>query len=103
FTHLGIVAAVVPFGSYYRTFWLGLGTVSLELMLAIIVTSLFRRVIGHRVWRSIHWLAYAAWPVAVLHGIGTGTDAFSWWMLGITAACIVAVVAAVIWRLSAAP
>jgi methionine sulfoxide reductase heme-binding subunit len=103
FTHLGIVAATVPFGSYYRTIWLGLGTVSFELILAIIVTSLFRRVIGHRFWRSIHWLAYAAWPVAVLHGIGTGTDAFSWWMLGITAVCVVAVIAAVVWRLSAAP
>jgi sulfoxide reductase heme-binding subunit YedZ len=77
--------------------------VSFELILAIIVTSLFRRVIGHRVWRSIHWLAYAAWPVAVLHGIGTGTDAFSWWMLGITAACVVVVVAAVVWRIGAAP
>jgi len=103
FTHLGIVAATVPFGSYYRTIWLGLGTLSFELILAIIVTSLFRRLIGHRVWRSIHWLAYAAWPVAVLHEIGTGTDAFSWWMLGITAVCVVAVIAAVIWRLSAAP
>ena len=103
FTHLGIVAAVVPFGSYYRTFWLGLGTVSLELMLAIIVTSLLRRFIGHRVWRSIHWLAYAAWPVAVLHGLGTGTDAFSLWMLGITAVCVVAVLTALVWRLRTAP
>src|SRR2546426_5599819 len=31
FAHLGIVAATVPFGSYYRAFWLGLGTVAFEL------------------------------------------------------------------------
>jgi methionine sulfoxide reductase heme-binding subunit len=103
FTHLGIVAATVPFGSYYRTFWLGLGTVSFELILAIIATSLLRRFIGHRAWRSIHWLAYAAWPVAVLHGVGTGTDAFSWWMLGITAVCVVSVITTVLWRLRVAP
>ena len=103
FTHLGIVAATVPFGSYYRTVWLGLGTVSFELILAIIVTSLLRRFIGHRVWRSIHWVAYAAWPLAVMHGVGTGTDAFSWWMLGITAVCVISVIAAVLWRLRAAP
>ena len=74
FTHLGLVAAVVPFGSYYRTVWLGLGTIAFELLVAIVVTSLLRRYIGARVWRGIHWLAYASWPIAVIHGIGTGTD-----------------------------
>ena len=82
FTHLGITAALVPFGSYYRTFWLGLGTVAFELMLAIVATSLLRHLIGVRVWRAVHWLAYVCWPVAVLHGIGTGTDASTPWMIG---------------------
>ena len=31
FTHLGLIAALVPFGSYYRTLWLGLGTIAFEL------------------------------------------------------------------------
>jgi sulfoxide reductase heme-binding subunit YedZ len=103
FTHLGIVAATVPFGAYYRTFWLGLGTIAFELMLAITVTSLLRRVIGERAWRGVHWLAYAAWPVAVVHGLGTGTDAFSWWLLAITAVCVMTVIAVAVWRLNAAP
>src|SRR5712691_6311317 len=60
FTHLGWLAAVVPFSSYYRTFWLGLGTIAFELLVAISVTSLVRGLIGHTVWRAIHWLAYAA-------------------------------------------
>src|SRR6202161_1791598 len=42
FTHLGLVAAVVPFGSYYRTLWLGVGSIAVELLLAIIATSLVR-------------------------------------------------------------
>jgi methionine sulfoxide reductase heme-binding subunit len=103
FTHLGILAAVVPFGSYYRTVWLGLGTIAFELLLAIVATSLLRHHIGARTWRAIHWLAYACWPVAVLHGIGTGTDSTAVWMLAIDIACVAAVVSALAWRALAAP
>jgi DMSO/TMAO reductase YedYZ heme-binding membrane subunit len=103
FTHLGIVAAVVPFGSYYRTFWLALGTIAFELLLAIVATSLLRHRIGARSWRAIHWLAYASWPVAVLHGIGTGTDSSAGWMLAIDIACVAAVLGALAWRALAAP
>jgi sulfoxide reductase heme-binding subunit YedZ len=99
YTHLGITAAVIPFGSYYRTFWLGLGAVALELMLAIAATSLLRTLIGQRVWRAVHWLAYACWPVAIAHGLGTGTDAGSLWMSATTVACIAGVLSAVAWRL----
>jgi predicted ferric reductase len=99
FTHLGIVAATVPFGSYYRTVWLGLGTVAFELLLAIVATSLLRNLVGVRMWRIIHWLAYLSWPVAVLHGIGTGTDTKTPWMLGVTAVCVTAVLCALAWRL----
>jgi DMSO/TMAO reductase YedYZ heme-binding membrane subunit len=103
FTHLGLVAALVPFGSYYRTFWLGLGTIAFELLLAIVATSLLRRHIGARTWRGIHWLAYASWPVAVLHGAGTGTDSPSSWMIAIDIMCTTAVLGAVAWRMLAAP
>jgi methionine sulfoxide reductase heme-binding subunit len=103
FTHLGIVAAVLPFGSYYRTLWLGLGTIAFELLLAIVATSLLRHHIGARTWRAIHWLAYACWPIAVLHGIGTGTDGTAVWMLAIDVACVAAVLSALAWRALAAP
>jgi predicted ferric reductase len=101
FTHLGWLTAVVPFSSYYRTFWLGLGTISFELLLAIVVTSLARGFIGHAAWRMVHWLTYASWPVAVIHGIGTGTDTLSAWMLVLTVACVAAVVAAIGFRVTA--
>jgi sulfoxide reductase heme-binding subunit YedZ len=103
FTHLGIITAILPFSSYYRTLWLGLGTVSFLLLLAIVATSLLRGLIGRRVWRGIHWLAYAAWPIAVAHSLGTGSDAFSPWLLAITAVCVAAVMAAAARRLVAAP
>lgn len=98
FTHIGLLAALVPFGSYYRTLWLGLGTVAFELMLAIIATSLLRHVVGTSAWRAVHWLAYASWPIAVIHGLGTGTDARTLWLLGTTIACIIVVLAALTYR-----
>ena len=100
-TWLGWLAAVVPFSSYYRTFWLGLGTIAFELLLAIVLTSLVRRYIGQAAWRLVHWLAYASWPIAVIHGAGTGTDAWSAWLFGLQAVCVVAVLAAAGYRLTA--
>jgi sulfoxide reductase heme-binding subunit YedZ len=99
FTHLGWLAAIVPFTSYYRTFWLGLGVIAVELLIAISVTSLVRGLIGHVAWRTIHWLSYASWPVALIHSLGTGTDTWSAWMLVLDTLCIVAVIGAVAARL----
>jgi sulfoxide reductase heme-binding subunit YedZ len=99
YTHLGWLTAVVPFSSYYRTFWLGLGTIAFELLVAIIVTSLLRGLIGHLAWRAIHWLTYAAWPVGVIHGLGTGTDAWSAWFFALACICVASVGSAVVYRL----
>ena len=101
FTHLGWLTAVVPFSSYYRTIWLGLGTIAFELLLAIVVTSLARPWIGLAAWRLVHWLTYGSWPIAVVHGLGTGTDVWSAWSLVLTALCVGAVVAAIGYRLMA--
>jgi sulfoxide reductase heme-binding subunit YedZ len=101
FTHLGWLTAVVPFSSYYRTFWLGLGTIASELLLAIVLTSLVRGFIGQSAWRLVHWLAYASWPIAVVHGAGTGTDAWSAWLFTLQAICVIAVLAAIVYRLAA--
>lgn len=81
FAHLGWLTAVLPFSTSYRAFWMALGVISSDLVVAIVATSLLRRLFGHGTWRAVHWLAYAAWPVALLHGIGTGTDAASDWMV----------------------
>jgi len=82
FANLGWRAAMIPFSSSYRPFWLGLGVVSSELLAALVVTSLFRPHLGHRPWRATHWLAYAAWAIALVHGLGTGTDARAPWSIG---------------------
>jgi DMSO/TMAO reductase YedYZ heme-binding membrane subunit len=92
---------VVPFASPYRTFWLGLGTVAFDLVGVLVVTSLLRPHIGPRVWRAVHWLAYLCWPVAVLHGLATGTDTTGRVFLVVDAACVVAVVTALLLRIRA--
>lgn len=103
FTNLGWTAAIVPFSSYYRTFWLGLGVIAFELLLAIVLTSLVRGMIGARTWRAVHWLTYAAWPVGIVHGFGTGTDSWSAWFMGLAVVCIAAVVSAAGYRFLAGP
>jgi sulfoxide reductase heme-binding subunit YedZ len=98
-----VVDAVVPFVSSYRPLWLGLGALAFDLLLALVVTSLLRTRIGLRTWRVVHWAAYALWPTALVHALGTGTDALRPWFLATVVACVLAVAAAVAWRTALAP
>jgi sulfoxide reductase heme-binding subunit YedZ len=75
FVHVGWWSFIVPFASHYRTLWTGLGTLAFDLVVVLIVTSLVRDRLPVRVWRGIHWSAYAAWPFAFFHFLRTGTDA----------------------------
>ncbi len=95
-----IAAIVVPFASSYKPLWLGLGAISLDLVLALILTSLARARMSRRLWRSLHWLSYAAWVSAVVHSVFSSTDLQSGVLLYLTIACSLAVVAAVIWRVA---
>lgn len=101
FAPISIVNAVIPFTGSYRPFWLGLGALSFDMIVAVIVTSLMRRSMGHSTWRAVHWLVYASWPIALLHGFGTGSDVKSTWMLAISILCLIAVIAAVLVRVAA--
>lgn len=102
FTHIGWPATVVPFASSYRPLWVGLGAVALDLLLAVAITSAFRHRIGQRLWKGVHWAAYAAWPFAMFHAAGTGTDTRLTPQLALYAACLAAVLGAVWWRLARA-
>jgi methionine sulfoxide reductase heme-binding subunit len=98
FAPISLWDAFIPFIGAYRPLWLGLGAVAFDLLLAVTITSLVRARMGHAAWRGIHWLAYAAWPVAVLHGFGTGSDVHQTWLVAVTVACIIAVLLAVVAR-----
>ncbi len=98
FTHHGIAAALVPLASAYRPLPVAFGVVSVWLVGAVIVTGLLRERIGHRLWRAIHWTAYASWPLAVEHTLTAGSDAFSPWLLGVAALSVLAVGASLLVR-----
>jgi predicted ferric reductase len=99
FAGIGFVSAVIPFSSGYRPLWLSLGTIAFDLLLALIITSLIRTRLPYQAWRAVHWLAYVCWPIALWHGLGTGTDSRLPWLLALDAACVGVVAAAVSWRL----
>lgn len=100
FAPIAVTDAILPFLGVYRPLWLGLGALAFDLLLAIAVTSVLRQRLGHRAWRLTHWLAYACWPVALMHGLGTGSDVRNGWMLALSAACLLAVLCAVGLRVS---
>ena len=102
YVHIPLTAAVIPLASHYERLWIGLGAVALDLMVATIVTSLLRRHLSRKVWRGIHLTAYVSWPVAWVHSVFAAKDLQHGVLLLLGVACLLAVVAGVIWRLASA-
>jgi predicted ferric reductase len=103
YVSIGLTAAVVPFTSVYRPLPVALGTVAFDLLLAVTATSMLRRYLNPRLWRGVHWLVYASWPIAFVHGIWIGTDLKFGWMQIVSGLCAAAVLSALVWRLWAHP
>lgn len=99
FVAISPASIVVPFISSYRPFWLSLGTIAFDMILALVITSLIRSRLPYRGWKAVHWLAYACWPIALWHGLGTGTDTKLPWLLALDGMCVLLVAGALIWRL----
>lgn len=99
YAQLRLVDAVVPFLGNYRPVWQGLGTLAVDLAVAVVITSLLRHRLGVRTFRRVHWAAYALWPVAFAHALGNGTDAAHTWFVVFAGSCAVTVAAALAWRL----
>ena len=102
YVNISWASVVVPFASAYGRFWVGVGAIALDLMLAVFVTSMLRTRMRPGTWRAVHWLAYLSWPVALAHSFGLGTDAGERWVIVLGIACVASVVAALLWRLRAA-
>ena len=100
YVSIPLAAGIIPFASGYERLWLSLGAISVDLMLAMIVTSLLRGRMNRLLWRAIHLLAYLSWPIAFAHSIGSSKDLQQGWMLGLAVGCALVVAAAVVWRLA---
>ena len=98
---LGVAAIFVPFVAGRNPLAVGLGALSVDLVIALVATSLLRTRLGPRLWRGVHWLAYAAWPLALVHGLGGGTEKGTLWFQAVAVSCVASVLALVGWRLHA--
>jgi hypothetical protein len=90
---------IVPFSSRYRPLWTGLGIASAELLLALALANRYRRRLPHRFWRRAHYLNFAVWGAATLHGLGAGTDRNAPWLALLYGLCVALVAGLLVWRL----
>lgn len=65
---------VLPFGVAYAPLEIGLGTISLDLLVLVTLTSWLRRRMDDRLWRWIHRTSYIAFVALFLHAFRSGTD-----------------------------
>ena len=99
YAKLKLIDFVVPFLGSYRPIWQGLGTVAVDLLIVIVVTSLLRQRLGVRTFRVIHWTTYLLWPIAMAHALGNGTDTGRLWFMAFAGVCALLVIIAVVFRL----
>ena len=99
YVDLGYWDVFVPFGAGFDPLWIGLAAVAVDLLIAIVITSMLRGHLSASVWRAIHLMAYGMWPLAVLHGFGVaGGDGRQGWMIVIDLICVLAVLTAIGYR-----
>jgi sulfoxide reductase heme-binding subunit YedZ len=99
YAQLRVIDFVVPFVGAYRPLWQGLGTLAVDLLIVVVVSSLLRHRVGVRAFRVVHWLTYALWPIAMAHALGNGTDTYRAWFLAFAGCCALTVAVALGWRL----
>ena len=107
FINLSLGGALVPFTAGYRGFALGLGTLAVYGSVVVALTGALRgRTAASpgavRAWRGVHLSAYAAWVLAMGHGVLAGTDTGTTWGLAAYVGCGALVVGAIAVRLQAA-
>jgi predicted ferric reductase len=98
YVSIGWASVLVPFTSSYSRFWVAMGTVSLDLMLAVLVSSLLRARMRPGIWRGVHWVAYLSWPIALAHTFGVGSDSGEPWLVALCVVCVLSVGGALLWR-----
>ncbi len=103
--HVGLLDAFVPFLALNNTVYVGMGTLAAWFMVSVLWTGLIRaRFIGRGkpwMWRSVHSVAYLAWPIALVHGLNAGRAAKTWVLVSYIG-CIALVLVTLIVRLSVA-
>lgn len=71
---IGLPDLVIPFHSAYGALGIGLGALSLDILLLVTVTAFFKRRMNKDLWVWLHRLAYPAFALLFLHSVLSGTD-----------------------------
>jgi sulfoxide reductase heme-binding subunit YedZ len=98
FLPFSLTQLLVPGAATYRPLWTGLGIAAAELLLALGFTNRYRRRLPYRVWRSAHYLNFAVWALASLHGLLAGTDRGAAWLALLYAVSVAVVAVLALWR-----
>jgi sulfoxide reductase heme-binding subunit YedZ len=98
FLPFSLTQLLVPFTSSYRPLWTGLGIAAAELLLALAITNHYRRRVPYRFWRRAHYLNFAVWGFASLHGLMAGTDRGAAWLAILYGVSVATVLMLLLWR-----
>jgi sulfoxide reductase heme-binding subunit YedZ len=79
FLHPTLAQLAIPFNMDYRPFYVGLGVIGGYIAVALGLSFYFRSRIGVARWKKMHRWTIAAYGLAVVHALGSGTDAGSAW------------------------
>jgi len=99
YAKFGLTELLVPFASWYRPFWTGLGVLAAYLVLAVYASFYLRSSIGYGMWRVLHYASFAVFVAATFHGLFAGSEGGAIWARGLYAAAASAVALAIAYRL----
>lgn len=74
FAKIGLADLVVPFLVPYGSFAIGLGTISLQLVAIVTISTWMRASLTQQGWLAIHRLSYVGFVAAFAHSLLAGTD-----------------------------
>ncbi len=98
FLPFSLIQLLVPFTASYRPLWTGLGIAAAELLVALAITNHYRRRLPYRFWRRAHYLNFAVWGFASLHGLLGGTDRGAPWLAILYGLSVATVLMLLLWR-----
>lgn len=74
YAQVGLLDLVIPFGVSYGRLAIGLGTISAQLIVVVLISTWLRSSLTLGQWQAFHRLSYVAFVAAFAHGILSGTD-----------------------------
>jgi methionine sulfoxide reductase heme-binding subunit len=98
FVPFSLSQLLIPGTSSYRPLATALGIVAAELLAALAIANHYRERLSYRFWRRTHYVNFAVWALALVHGVTAGTDAREPWALGLYAIAAGSIAALGVWR-----